>query len=833
MRQEPLLLPAVAFAAGIFAAHFNYFVLSDLGLPVALTAVVCALSFVLRCRSSVRIAAVCLVLSLAGIATQVVHRQIKIPKLNVADGETVLLDGCVVNPPAFSPGREQFTAELSRHARIRLSVVLKGTDRLHLTYGQRFEAEAKVRRPRNFQDPEAFDYAGYLAQQHIYWTGSIADLAAVHVTAGSCGSRFMAGVYAVRTWALDRLSAAYPNDPHTLGLLSATLLGETAGVERRWTSEFRATGTYHALVISGLHVWIVATVLLFLLRVCGLHRLKALLIAAIVCWGYALVTGGNAPVIRAAAGYTLFLFASFFFRRTRILNLLAAVGLVYLASDPDALFDPAFQLSFLSAAAIAAFAVPMMDRYVEPLRAAVKRLNQVRYDPLVEARAARWRVEFRLLSETVRVWTGLSRSRCYQLITIAVLLYAFAADAVVISACVQFALALPMIAYFHQLSATGLSANILVVPLLTLVVPTGFLVVATGWHCFAIVAAAFLQSAEWLAQLHLRFEPAWHISDVPLVPALMLLLALIILGLAIRNTPKLVRACTALALIVFAFVCLQPWKALLKPGRLEISAIDVGQGDSLFVAFPNGKTMLIDAGGFPGMERMSRKPQLDLGEDVVSPYLWSRRLHRLDYVVLTHGHSDHMAGMGAVLDNFRPAALLTGAEPETREWRELVAHAGAGRIPIRHLHRGDADMWIGDVRVRVLAPAADYRPEDSAKNDDSLVLELTYGKQRALLTGDAERPVEEDMVANAQLQPVTLLKVGHHGSRTSSSKEFLDQVRPRFAFISDGYMNAFHHPHDVVLKRLAEHHASIWRTDQQGLLTFETDGQHATVTTYR
>lgn len=833
VRQEPLLLPALSLAAGIVAGHFYYFRLADLVTPAGLCAAVLAVAFLCGCRAGVRLAAACLLIIVSGIGVQVAHRQARTPQLNVADGEAALLDGCVVDPPALSPGREQFTAELSPNARIRVSISLKDSEKPEIGYGQRVELPAKIRRPRNFWNPGAFDYAGYLAAQHIYWTGSVADLDSVHTLPGSCGSRLLASLFRLRAWASDRLAAAYPDDPQTLALLSATLLGETASLERRWTTEFRATGTYHALVISGLHVWVVATALLFLLRICQLPKLQALTVAALVCWGYAVLTGGNAPVIRAAAGYSLFLLASFFFRRTRILNLLAIVALLYLSLDPDALFDPAFQLSFLSAAAIALFAVPLIDRYLEPVRHATFRLNQTRYDPLVPPSAATWRVEFRLLSQTLQVWTGMKVSCAVRLVTCAVTAACFAAEAVVISTCVQFALALPMIAYFHQLSATGISANIVIVPLLTVVIPAGFLLILTGWHGLAVVCAALMHAAEWLAQWHLRFEPPWRIADVPFAAALVFSLTLIILALCARRLPRVVPVAACVAIAAFGVVVSQPWRPVVQPHELEVTAIDVGQGDSILVVFPNGQTMLVDAGGIPGMERMRHKPKMDFGEDVVSPYLWSRYFHRLDYAVLTHGHSDHMAGMGAVLDNFRPAALLTGAEPETHEWRDLSARAARDGVAVRKLHRGAPDMWLGDARIRVLAPAPDYQPEEAAKNDDSLVLEITYGKQRVLLTGDAERQEEEDLVANAALQPVTLLKVGHHGSRTSSSEDFLNQIQPKLAFISDGYLNSFHHPHPVVLKRLADHHVATLRTDEDGLLTFRTDGQHATVASFR
>jgi competence protein ComEC len=266
---------------------------------------------------------------------------------------------------------------------------------------------------------------------------------------------------------------------------------------------------------------------------------------------------------------------------------------------------------------------------------------------------------------------------------------------------------------------------------------------------------------------------------------------------------------------------------------LELTAIDVSQGDSLLLVFPDGETMLVDAGGFPGMERMKRKPQIDIGEDVVSPYLWSRRIRHLDYAVLTHGHSDHMGGLASILDNFRPRALWIGVEPKTAEWMTIERHASSDHVPIVALNRSSAPITIGAAKLRVLAPAPDYVPGDIAQNDDSLVLEVTYGHRSILLTGDAEHPVEDDLVGSGQLRPVTLLKVGHHGSKTSSSEEFLSQINAQFAIISDGYKNQFHHPHPSVLERLAEHHAVVFRTDQRGLITFRTDGDKVELDTFR
>lgn len=833
MRREPLILPVSFLALGILAAHFVFFNLRDLLFPSVLALVLSYLCLIWPPAQRMRMSVACLALAISGLAAQVVHRQGKAPKLNAEDGETVLLSGCVVNPTVFSPDREQFTLQLAPRVNARISLNLKSDLRVPLAYGERVEVAAKVRSPRNFQNPDAFDYAGYLASQHIYWTASVASPADIKISSGRCGYHAMAWLYAVRTWALDRLTRLYPDDPHTAALLQATLLGETSGVQRRWTNDFRVTGTYHALVISGQHVSVLALTLLLILRLFRFRRVPALGLATLTSWLYAVISGFSSPVVRAAGGFTVFLIASYCFRKTRVLNVLAFIGIVYLWFDPDQLFDPSFQLSFLSAAAIAAFAIPVMERVSEPLRAAVKRFDQTAYDAQIEPRAARWRVEFRLLAETIRLWTGLSLRVSRFAVERGALLAAFALDAVIVSACVQFGLALPMIGYFHRLSITGLSANIVIIPLLSLVVPLGFASILTGWRLLAFFTAVLLKAAQVVASWHASFEPAWRLAALPLWISIAFAVSLVLLALAIRRSrPLFIAPALLCSLFLFGVLCWQPWKPEIRPKMLEVSAIDVSQGDSLLVVFPDGETMLVDAGGFPGMERMRRKPQIDMGEDVVSPYLWSRRISRLDYAVLTHGHSDHMAGLPAILDNFHPRALWVGAEPDTPQWENVKRHAKQDGVRVLALKRTPVPLNIGGAFIRVLAPSPDYQEGQAPQNDDSLVLEIAYGHRSVLLTGDAERPVEDDMVENGNLRPVTLLKVGHHGSRTSSSEEFLDQVRPEFAVISDGYMNQFHHPHPDVLRRLAEHHSAVFRTDQRGLITFRTDGEHVEMETF-
>jgi competence protein ComEC len=192
-----------------------------------------------------------------------------------------------------------------------------------------------------------------------------------------------------------------------------------------------------------------------------------------------------------------------------------------------------------------------------------------------------------------------------------------------------------------------------------------------------------------------------------------------------------------------------------------------------------------------------------------------------------------MQGICAILANFHPSKLWIGPEPPSDEWRNVEACAKKNGVSIEQLSSETKPMPFGAARLSILAPRPGYLPGAAAANNDSLVLLIEMGKRKALLTGDAERPVEAELVAQCNLQPVTLLKIGHHGSRTSTSQPFLDAVQPVFGFISAGYLNQFHHPSPDVVQRLAAKHIMVFRTDRQGLSTFLTNGNLVEVHSFR
>jgi competence protein ComEC len=553
-----------------------------------------------------------------------------------------------------------------------------------------------------------------------------------------------------------------------------------------------------------------------LLRLVPISELSALALTAGAAWLYALVSGFSAPVVRAAGGFTLYTLARACFRRARVMNLLAAVALVYLAWDPAQIFDASFQLSFLSVAAIGALAAPLLESIATPYARGLRGIANPDLDAHLTPRVAQFRIEVRLAAETLWLWSRLPLRWAQGSLAAALRVILFAFEMAVISATIQIGLALPMAEYFHRVSFTGLSANLLIVPAMNAVVPLGFAAIFTGWHWTASLAGALLRFSARVAGWHANLEPAWRVPDPPLWLVLAFAAALIACALLIRRG-KLKWPAIITVLSFFVLLLWQPWLRPQQPGTLELTAIDVGQGDSLLVVLPRGEIMLIDGGGrlVYGRQRTSN---LDIGEDVVSPYLWSRGIRRLDVIVATHSHQDHIGGLGAIMSNFRPKELWTGANPPA-ELLELARRLG---IPAAEKHPMGT-LELSGAQMEILAPAEDYMAE-KVGNNDSLVLRITYGSRSFLLTGDMERGIESRLLASGVNLHADVLKVGHHGSRTSSTERFLDAVSPSVALISAGFENSFGHPHPDVLGRLSARHAAVLRTDIDGLVTARTDG---------
>ena len=296
-----------------------------------------------------------------------------------------------------------------------------------------------------------------------------------------------------------------------------------------------------------------------------------------------------------------------------------------------------------------------------------------------------------------------------------------------------------------------------------------------------------------------------------------------------------------------------PFSAPRPDGRLRVDFLDVGQGDAALLTMPDGTTLLVDGGGRPdfgspapdgadfGAARFERDARA-IGDAVVSEFLWSRGLDRIDYLLATHAHADHIDGLKDVARNFRVrAALVARTPPASAEYAAFSAAMRASNIPVRLVARGDA-LRFGAATAEVLypPPAPVSSPGEGAAdagalpsgNDDSVVLRVRYGSRCFLLTGDAERGAETALVAAGDDLRCDMVKIGHHGSRTSSTAPFVAATRPAFAVVSVGLTSPFGHPDAAVVERWRAAGAQVLQTGRRGTITFTTDGQDLRVETF-
>lgn len=558
-----------------------------------------------------------------------------------------------------------------------------------------------------------------------------------------------------RGWARRAIAGAMLPGPER-GLVLAMVLGDRSEVDQATAEAFRASGTYHVLALSGAQVALVAGLIVAALRwLVAPPWLQAAFTTAAIGF-YALLVGADVPVVRAALMTGAVLLGRALEVDADAANLLGLAALLLLLDRPACVSDVGFQLSFGASLGILAL--------VGPLTCGVPRL------PL--------RIEL----------------------------------AVAASLAAQSALAPILASSFHRLAPAAVVLNLAAVPLSSAVLLAGLAVVAAS-AVGALVRP--LAAMAWMAARALRLSgdlgPLAPWLDVRVPGPSLGILALHACGLALLGRGRR-RAGLALLLASHVVLVLGP----LRPqadGRLHLSVIDVGQGDSLLLRSATGRALLVDAGG-------SRDARFDPGERRVAPCLWGHGVRAVDALLVTHAHPDHVGGAPFLLRAFRFGELWQGPAPlRDPTWKRV--EAGLPRGPVRRtLAAGMGLDWDG-VRLEVLGPARPSRPPLRIRNEDSVVLDVGFGEVHLLLTGD----VTGDSERSLEVGRSPVLKVPHHGSRSSSSERFIAAVAPRVALVSAGAHNPFGHPHREVVERYRKAGALVLRTDLDGTLEVATDGQ--------
>lgn len=706
--------------------------------------------------------------------------------------------------------------------------------------GDRVEALAKARPVNNFGDPGAFDFRGYLARQNIQLQASLRNGQLLTVV-GHPPLRVSDRFARLRGRFLATLDDLFASRPEEGALARAMLLGDRSFVERDRVVDFQKTGVYHVLVLAGLHVGALAAFFLWAGRRLRFGLAPRVLLTLLALAAYAAIVEDRPPILRAVLMAAIFLSAKLLYRRMDLVNVAAISALVILVARPSELTDASFLLSYSAVAMIGAIALPCIERTSEPYRLGLRYLSDVTRDVSHLPKVIQFRIEMRaavawISARLPRFAAPFGPGMLVQPLRCALSLWEIA----LISALLQLGMLPPLAYYFHRVTLAGPFANVPALLLTGVAVPVGFLTLAMSLvsHALALWLARVLGFVLFALSASVRWFAAWHGASYRIPgPSVALMGLFVVLAIALSAALRMGSrfwwrwGAAVTMLIVAVVIATHPFAPSLSPGRLELTVLDVGQGDSLFVSFPRGRTMLVDAGGEIGsFHAGGMRSGIDIGEDVVSPYLWSRGIKSIDVVALTHAHEDHLGGLPAILANFRVGEFWVGRDIRSPAYDQLLAIARAHGVSVRHQKQGDSFSEDG-VTGDVLWPD-DLSEGQSAKNDDSLVMRLTDGGETLLLPGDIERPSERKILAEQQAVGANFLKVAHHGSKTSTTDGFLSAARPGFAAISVGRDNVFGHPSPEVTDRLESAGARVFRTDRDGAITASTDGSTLIVRTF-
>jgi competence protein ComEC len=706
--------------------------------------------------------------------------------------------------------------------------------------GDRVRAVVRLLPPETYHDPGVWSRADFLLEEGITSTATVA-IDRVERLGHSPDAFVSCRVGAWQHASTERLlalPAAMRNLPAPLRLseddavmLSAMVAGDRTYLTHALRVGFERTGSFHMLVVSGLHLAIVAACLFWIFKRLRLPRVPATLLTIAASFAYALFTGFATPVQRSLWMVTLYLLGRLLYRERSPLNTIGFAALCLLVVSPRSLFDSSLQMTLLAVVAIAGVAAPLLEGTIHPYAAATRDLKLVAVDIKLAPPLAQFRVLMRMVAE--RLQRAANSTIAWRVFPWCLRFAIRVLELVVISCVVELAMTLPMALYFHRITIFALPVNLLIVPVLVVLMPAALLtlLLLVVWPAAAVVPAMVVALVMHLGVrlVHLFGSTAFGDFRIP-GPLLwqsaafcaLLGAAILLARESLKSAGRRLRAGAWIALALAALAAVLPRPVDRPHGAMLMEAIDVGQGDSLLVITPDGKTLLIDGGGFGGGRRQA--PQdFDIGEEVVSPALWARGIRHLDAVALTHAHSDHMGGLPAILRNFHPDELWVGNNPRIAGYVALLDEAATLHVRVRSFRAGDA-FAFGGTQINVLAPFREYQPGAEPVNNDSLVLRVAYGATSVMLEGDAEAPIEQAMLSEPGLES-TLLKVGHHGSITSTRPEFLARVAPQWAVISCGLHNRYGHPREEVLQALQEAHVRTYQTDTNGITCFRLDGK--------
>lgn len=662
----------------------------------------------------------------------------------------------------------------------------------------------------------------------------------------------------------------------TTGVLIASLLGNKDHLDKTTAESFREGGTFHVLVISGFHITMIGGLIFLLVRRYTRNRLWQVVVTNSALWLFAQAVGAEPPVLRAALMFTILSLGYAIFRQGTMLNSLGAAALVLLVWRPSDVFDPSFQLTFTCVFAIVGVAFPLLDRLRvigewhpsigSPIPPNVSQGLKTFCEMLYWSER-KWQLDLRRTVWECRLFKTQYAERFERWHLQTPVRYIF--EALLVSTTVQVWLIPFLVVYFHRIAFGSIVLNVWVSVLMTVETVLGVLSVFLS-RVSMILAKPFIYLTEsinsfilWSTSLVSGFD--WASFRLPpytgpgRVIYFLYFVPICVLGYVIYrwnpfeigNGPVSRRFYlrTAVAgsifvlLINLGLIIFHPGSESTSDGRMHVEFLDVGQGDSILLTMPTGERILVDGGGRPDYNsvyvlREGEEPEyfepdnFEVGEAVVSQFLWSKGYDRIDYLVASHSDADHIQGLANIAANFEVKKAFYGVPLiESKDFLLFMGTLEKKNIPSEKILASNR-LDFGAVKIEILNPTDPALTGARASNNNSVVMRIEYGERVFLLTGDIESETEAQLLNGNKLK-ADVVKVPHHGSRTSSSTEFLGAVGPMFAVISVGKRSPFGQPYPGVIERLKQLNAQVLTTGENGTISFSTDGRDLEITTFK
>lgn len=698
-----------------------------------------------------------------GIVTDPPRKQGKLSQF-VVDGDTIV------------DGKNRFSISGSILVRvISDSAPPKFIDSLE--YGTFIEFSGMLSRPGTARNPGEFDLRNYLQLKGIFAQCLVDDSTRMLID-GRRGNWFLASlIYPLRRSISHFLDSLIGGEESKF--LRGLAIGDRSEISPEVKTSFINSGVMHILAVSGLHVGLITIIFLGLLNALRIpEKPKVILLCAFLIF-YIFLTGSAPSVVRAVVMAIVVLGAKLFERKSDILNSLAFAALVVLMVDAQQLFMAGFQLSFAAVLSIAL----LYPKFYSLEKNLPETLRQKSFVKAI----------FSLICVSLSAGLG----------------------------------TLPFTSfYFGKIPVIGLLANLVIVPMSGIVLALGVttIVVSFLWTSLAsfyaeaarLSASVLLESVKFFGNLSFSYVDAHFTLWQTLIYYALLVVVVNVGWFTLKRFILFILV--LLNLVVYGWL----FGLLGNSSQLRITFLDVGQGDAIFLECPDGKNILIDAG--------PRTLNTDAGRRFIIPFLKGKRVAHLDVVVVSHPHSDHLGGIPTVLRHFSIGQVIDAGSIV----RSFLFTEYSALLDSLHTHHvvskaGESLHGFSGTRLYILHPSGSFALPDSSPhvnlNNQSLAVRVVYGSTSALLVGDVEEEAESRMmrIYDGFLQS-NLLKVGHHGSNTSSSDQFLEAVKPQFAVISVGRHNKFHHPSAIILKRFADRHVRTYRTDVDNAVVFVSDG---------